>query len=203
MWRAVANAAGRAEPARLAGGDVVRGEPPGRGDDHEIVDDQGRTREAPAGVLDFCVGRRVARPHNRSRRGVERVQDSGRPECVDATVAERRRPARTGAATWLPEPGRIAVPPDRLARGHPITRDDLVVTALFLCIEKVPIDGERRPSWSDRPPPHFDRRRLGPVGVDAHVANDAVASGAAKAGPFDSRDSPIADGRQNRVGFWF
>ena len=51
----------------------------GRGDD-PIVDDQGRTHEAPAGVLDFFVGRRVARPHNRSRRGVERVQDSGRPE---------------------------------------------------------------------------------------------------------------------------
>ena len=50
--------------------------------------------------------------------GVERVQDSGRTERVDATVAEGRRPARTGAAVRLQEPGRVAVSPHRLAGGR-------------------------------------------------------------------------------------
>ena len=55
-------------------------------------------------------------------RGVERVQDSGRAERVDATVAEGRRRARTGAAIRLPEPGRVAVSPHRLAGGHACSR---------------------------------------------------------------------------------
>ena len=65
--------------------------------------------EAPARDRRAGVGRRVARPHDRAVARVERVQDSGRAERVDATVAERRRAARTGAAVRLPEPDRVAV----------------------------------------------------------------------------------------------
>ena len=119
--------------------------------------------------------------------GVERVQDSGRAERVDATVAERRRPARTGAAIRLPEPGRVAVSPHRLAGGHVVAGDDLVVTALLLGVEEVAADREGRPARSDRPAPQLDRRRRRPVGLDPHAANDAVALGSAKAGPVGSR----------------
>ena len=74
--------------------------------------------------------------------GVERVQDSGRTKCVDATVAEGRRRARTGTAIRLPEPDRVAMPPHRLARGHLVAGDDLVVTALLLRVEKIAADRE-------------------------------------------------------------
>ena len=72
---------------------------------------------------------------NGAVRGVERVENSGRAECVDATVAEGRRRARTGAAIRLVEPDRVAVFPDRLARGHLVAGDDLVATALLLRVE--------------------------------------------------------------------
>ena len=153
--RAVAPAAGRAEPARIAGGEVVGGERAGGGDDDEVVDHQRRAREAPARDLRAGVGRRVARPHDGAVAGVERVQDSGRAKCVDATVAEGRRPARTGAAIRLPEPGRVAVSPHRLAGGHVVAGDDLVVTALLLGVEEVAVDREGRPARSDRPAPQL------------------------------------------------
>ncbi len=47
MRRAVAVAAVRAEPARLAGGEVVGDELAGGGDDDDVVDHQRRAREAP------------------------------------------------------------------------------------------------------------------------------------------------------------
>ena len=97
MWRAVAPAAGRAEPAPIASGDVVGDERSRGGDDDDIVDHQWRAREAPARDFLAGVGRRVAGPHDRTVTGVERVQDPSRTKCVDATVAETRRPARTGA----------------------------------------------------------------------------------------------------------
>ena len=83
--RAVA-AAGRAEPARLAGGEVVGDERAGV-DDDQVVDHQGRAREAPARDLGAGVGRRVARPHDAAVTGVEHVQDSGRAERVETPVA--------------------------------------------------------------------------------------------------------------------
>src|SRR2546422_2170292 len=135
MWRAVATATGRAQPARLAAGRIVAGEPAGSGHDDEVVYHQRRAREAPTRELRLCVGRRVARPHDGAVTGVERVHDSGPTECVDATVAEGRRPARTGTGIRLPEPGRVAVSPHRLAGGHVVAGDDLVVTALFLGVE--------------------------------------------------------------------
>ena len=45
------------------------------------------------------------------------------------------------------------------------------------------MDREGRPARSDRPAPQLDRRRRGPVGLDPHAANDAVALRSAKAGP--------------------
>ena len=124
--------------------------------------------------------------------GVERVQDAGRAKRVDAAVAERRRRARTGAAIRFPEPDRVAMSPHRLAGGHPVAGDDLVVAALLLGVEQVAAHRERRPAWSDRPAPHLDRRRLRPVGLDPHAANDAVAVGSAKAGPVSSGVSVAA-----------
>src|SRR3989442_4291035 len=181
MWRAVAGAAVRAEPARLAGGEVVSDERAGGGDDDDFVDHQRRARKAPARDLLAVVGRRVARPHDGAVSGVERVQDSGPTECVHATVADGRRPARTGTGIRLPEPGRVAVSPHRLAGGQVVAGDDLVVTALLLRVEEVAADREGRPAWSDRSAPQLDRRRPGPVGLDPHAANDAVPIGSAKA----------------------
>ena len=186
MRRAVAAAAGRAEPARIAGGEVVGDELAGGGDDHDVVDHQRRAREAPARDLHAGVGRRVARPDDGAVTGVERVHDSGRAECVDATVAEGRRRARTGAAIRLPEPGRVAVRPHRLAGRQVVAGDDLVVAALLLGVEEVAADREGRPARSDRPAPHLDRRRCRPVGLDPHAGDDAVAMGSAKAGPVGS-----------------
>src|SRR3989442_12086644 len=183
MWRAVATATGRAEPARLAGGRIVAGEPAGGGHDDEVVNHQRRAREAPTRELRACVGRRVARPHDGAVTGVQRVHDSGRTKCVDATVAHGRRPARTGAAIRLPEPRRVAVPPYQLAVGQVVGGDVLVVTALLLGVDEIATDRERRPARSDRPAPQLDRRRLGPIGLDLDAANDAVAIGSAKPGP--------------------
>src|SRR5687767_11907499 len=149
MRRAVAAAAGWAEPARIAGGDVISGEPAGSGYDDGVLDHQGRAGEAPARDLYARVGRRVARPHDRAVTGVDRVQDSGRTECVDATIAKGRRPARTGAGIRLPEPGRVAVSPHRLAGGQVVTGAELAVTALLLSVEAIAADREGRPARSD------------------------------------------------------
>ena len=67
---------------------------------------------------------------------------AGRAECVDATVAEGRRRARTGAAIRLLEADRVAVSPHRLAGGHPVTGDDLVVAALLLRVEEIAVHRE-------------------------------------------------------------
>ena len=143
----------------------------------------GELAKPHVGTFASGIGRHVARPHDGAVIGVERVQDSGRTKCVDATVAEGRRRARTGTAIRLPEPGRVAVSPHRLAGGHVVAGDDLVVAALLLGVEEVAADREGRPARSDRPAPQLDRRRRGPVGLDPHAANDAVALGSAKAGP--------------------
>src|SRR5882724_5333299 len=125
----------------------------------------------------------LARPHDGAVAGVERIQDSGCTKCIDATIAERWRPARTGAGVRFPEPGRVAMSPHRLAGRHLVAGDDLVLTALLLGVEKVSAHRERRPARSDRPAPQLDRWRRSPVRPDSHAANDAVALGSAKTGP--------------------
>src|SRR5579859_4090158 len=62
LWRAVAIAAVRAEPARGTGGQVVSGQLAGSGDDYHVAKNQRRTGEAPARRLHARVGRSVARP---------------------------------------------------------------------------------------------------------------------------------------------
>src|ERR1700682_1249127 len=155
MWRAVAGAAVRAEPARLARGEVVADKLASGGDDDDVAHHQRRARKSPARDLRAGVGRCVAPPHDGAVSGVERVQDSGPTECVHPTVAGGRRPARTGAAIRLPEPGRVAVPPHRLTAGHVVAGDDLVVTALLLRVEEVAEDREGRPARADRPAPQL------------------------------------------------
>ena len=51
----------------------------------------GELAKPQSGTSPAGVGRRVARPHDGAVAGVERVQDPGRAERVDATVAEGRR----------------------------------------------------------------------------------------------------------------
>src|SRR5918996_4591320 len=135
MRRAVAGTAGRAEPSRITGGDVVGGERTGGRDDDDVADDQRRARKAPARKLRARVGCRVARPRDGAVTGVERIQDSGRTKCVYATTAERRRPARTGATIRLPEPYWVAVPPHRLAGGQVVGGNQLVLASLLLRVE--------------------------------------------------------------------
>ena len=86
LRRAVTAAVLRAEPARLPCGGIVGGEPAGRGGDDEVVDHQWRARDAPVRDLPAGVGHRVARPDDRAVTGVERVQDAGSTERVDAAV---------------------------------------------------------------------------------------------------------------------
>ena len=82
----------------------------------------GELAKPQPGIFAAGVGRRVARPDDGAITGVERVQDPGRAKRVDATAAEGRRRARTGAAIRLPEPGRVAVSPHRLAGGQVVAR---------------------------------------------------------------------------------
>src|SRR5262249_56697744 len=63
----------------------------------------------------------------------------------------------------------------------------LIVAALLLGIDKAPVDREGRPARSDGTAPQLDRLRPGPVGVDPHAANHAVAPRSPKAGPADAR----------------
>ena len=159
----------------------------------ELAKPQLRNARVPAGHGwgPVAVGRRVARPHDGAVGGVERVQDSGRTEREDATVAEGRRPARAGARVRLEEPGPVAVGPHRRTGGRVVAGHDLVVAALLLGIDTVAMNREGRPARPDRPAPQLDRRGLGPVRLDSPAVNDAVAPGSAKAGPFGSR--PKAD----------
>src|SRR5207247_10047436 len=69
MWGAVAPAAGRAEPAPITRGDVVGDQRARGGDDDDVVDHQWGARETPARDLLAGVGRRVARPHDRTVTG--------------------------------------------------------------------------------------------------------------------------------------
>src|SRR6266498_5244584 len=183
MWRAVAGATVRAEPARLAGGEIVSDERARSGDDDDVADHQRRAREPPARNLLAGVRRRVARPHNGAITGVERVQDSGPTECVDPIVAEGRRAAGTGTGIRLPESGCVAMSPHRLAGAHLVAGDDLVVTALLLGVEEIVAHREGRPARTDRAAPQLNRRRRRPVCLDLHAADDAVPLGSAKAGP--------------------
>ena len=80
--------------------------------------------------------------------------------------------------------------PHRLARAHLVTGDDLVVATLLLGVEEIAAHREGRPARSDRPAPDLDRRRLRPVGLDPHAANDAVAPGPAKAWPLGCASPP-------------
>src|SRR5262249_8016927 len=98
MRRTVPPAMGRTEPAGLASGDVIGDERAGGGHDGEGVDYQRRARAPPAWHFLACVGSHVPRPHAGTSPRVERVDDSGRTDRVDAAVVERRRSTRTGAA---------------------------------------------------------------------------------------------------------
>src|SRR5579864_1311205 len=142
MRRAVAHAVSRAGPAPGASVEVIGGELAGDADDDDIADHQWRAREAPVRSLRAGVGRRVARPYDRAITGVERIENSGGAECVYPVAIEGRRPARTGAAIRLPEPGRVAVCPQRLAGGQLVAGDDLIGTALLLGVEKAAADRE-------------------------------------------------------------
>src|SRR2546425_38385 len=126
----------------MASGEIVGGERAGDGDNDHVINHQRRTREAPIWNLPTSVGCGVARPHDLAVTGVERVQDPGRTEGVDAIFAEGGRCARTGAAVRLPEPDCVAVSPYWLTGGHLVTGDDLVLTALLLSVEEVAADGE-------------------------------------------------------------
>src|SRR5262249_45083421 len=145
------------------------------GDDDDVVYHQRGACEAPHRDLGVAVSCYVARPHDGAVAGVERVQDSRRAKCVYPTVAESRRRARPSAAIRLPEPGRAAVSPHRLARVQVVARDDLVIASLLLSVKEVAIDSEGRPARPDGPAPQLDGRRLRPVGLDPHTANGAVA----------------------------
>src|SRR5262249_61148237 len=123
--------------------------------DRLVADDERRTRKSPLRGFRLGVRRRVARPDDGAVTSVERVQDAGRPEGVDATVAESRRRARTGAGVRLVEPNRVLVSPNRRASSQVVARHQLIFSALLLCIDKMAVDREGRPARSDRLAPQL------------------------------------------------
>src|SRR5262249_55284911 len=141
-------AGGRALPWRMAGGGVVGGRHSLGLDDDSVGDDAWRARKAALRDFRMGVRGRVARPDYGAVTGVERVQDAGRPKRVDATVAESRRRARTGAGVRLVEPNRVLVSPHRRAGSQVVARHQLSVAALLLGIDKAPVDREGRPARS-------------------------------------------------------
>ena len=58
-----------------------------------------------------------------------------------------------------------------------------IVAALFLCVEKIAADGERRPARSNRMSPHLHGRFCRPVRIDTHAANDSISSWTTKPRP--------------------
>src|SRR5262245_60895366 len=90
------------------------------GKDYLSADEDGGAGNSPTRNFGVGFDGRFARPHDRAVAGVERVQKSGRPKRVDATVAEERRRARTGAGVRLVEPNRVLVSPHRRAGGQVI-----------------------------------------------------------------------------------
>ena len=130
-------AAPRATQRLLPVRGVVAGQRSRRSDDDHVVNHERRAREAPIRNLALRVGRNVARPGDSAGARVERVQNAGGPESVNASVAQRRRRSRTGAGVRLPETRRIAVAPHRVHRSP--TRyadDDLLWPALLLREER-------------------------------------------------------------------
>jgi hypothetical protein len=88
--------------------------------------------------------------------------------------------------------------PDGLARADAIARDDFVLAALFLCVEQIAADRERRPPGTHLTPPHLHGRRRRPVGGDRHRMDDAVAIRSAKSRPFRRL---VLDHRRRRSGW--
>src|SRR5687768_13150399 len=97
MRRAVTSAGLWTKPASIACCRFVSGELTRGGDDHDVVDDQRRAREAPEWDLRVCVLGDVARPDDCAVACVECVEDAGCAERVHAAVAQSWRAAWAGA----------------------------------------------------------------------------------------------------------
>ena len=102
----------------------------------------------------FC--RRVPRPHRSAVPCVQRIQDPGRSERIHAAPFEGRSRARARSGVRFPESDRIAVYPNRFARGQCVAGDDLVFAALLLRVEEFASNSERRQARPDRPSPQLD-----------------------------------------------
>src|SRR5688572_16211852 len=88
--------------------------------------------------------------------------------------------------------------PHQFTAGELVAGNHLLVATLLLGIEEIPTHREGRPTGPDGPPPQCDRRLPGPVGLNAHAANDAVAFRPAKARPVYLRFRPFERGRVHR-----
>ena len=75
------------------------------------------------------------------------------------------------------------MPPHRLAGGHAVARDDLVFAALLLGVDQIAANRERRPARPHRTPPELDRGTRLPIRLDAHAADDTVATRTTEARP--------------------
>src|SRR5256885_13069096 len=149
MWRAVAIAAGRAQPARSTGGGVVGDELTGGGDDYAVADYQRRACEAPAGHLHVGVGHSVARPYRCAITSVERIYNAGCAKSVHAAAVKGGCRTRARTRIRFPESRCVAVCPHRFAGSRVVTGDQLVVATLLLRIEKVTADRKGPPARSD------------------------------------------------------
>src|SRR5262245_51639532 len=137
MWRTIAPTVGWADPARLACADVVGDQLAGGSYDHDVVNHQRGTGEAPTGHFGIAVGGDVAGPHHGAVAGIERVQNSGCAKRIHSTVADGRCRAWTCPGIGFPKPDGVVVSPNRLAIRHPIASDELVITALLLRVGEI------------------------------------------------------------------
>src|SRR5688572_13824214 len=160
MWRAVAGAFGWSKPAWVAGGNVVSSKRARSCDDHSVTNDQRRTRKTPPRHLLLGVRRSITRPDDRTVTSIERVQDSCSTERINTAVVKRRCPAWPSARVRLVEPGRVAVSPNWLTCSQVVTRDEFVFTTLFLRVDEIVLNCERRPTRSDWLAPKHDWRFL-------------------------------------------
>src|SRR5688500_8465965 len=98
---------------------------------------------------------------------------------------ESRCAAWTSTAIRFIKPGGVAVFPHRLSRGDVVTGHNFLRPSLLLRVKASVLDGERRPTRTNRTAPHLDRRRAGPISFDLHTTNDAVALRTTKACPVE------------------
>ena len=114
MGRTVATFTRRPKPARNSRRSIVAGQRSGGCYNHHLINHQRRTRKAPIRNRYFRIGSCVTSPDEGAIPGIEDIENSGRTQAVDPTIAQRGCAAWACAGVRFPKSGRVTVLPDRL-----------------------------------------------------------------------------------------